>query len=100
MRHHGCGDPDPGGLTLIIWLNGAFGSGKTTLTRELHRRLPDAVIFDPEYVGYGLTHGLNSCSSRRLTRGHTGLVNQTTHGSLADHYLCLAPSQADSVKMP
>jgi adenylylsulfate kinase-like enzyme len=40
--------------TLIIWLNGAFGSGKTTLTVELHRRLPDAVIFDPEDVGYVL----------------------------------------------
>jgi thymidylate kinase len=40
---------------LIIWLNGAFGSGKTTLTGELHRRLPDAVIFDPEYVGSVLT---------------------------------------------
>ncbi|MGH3201269.1 MAG: AAA family ATPase [Streptosporangiaceae bacterium] len=40
---------------MIIWLNGAFGSGKTTLTEELHRRLPDAVIFDPEHVGYVLT---------------------------------------------
>lgn len=41
--------------TLIIWVNGAFGGGKTTLTEELHRRLPDAVIFDPEYVGSVLT---------------------------------------------
>jgi uridine kinase len=39
---------------LIIWLNGAFGSGKTTLTGELHRRIPDAVVFDPEDVGYVL----------------------------------------------
>ena len=43
---------------MIIWLNGAFGSGKTTLTEELHRRLPDAVIFDPEYVGYVLTQAV------------------------------------------
>lgn len=43
---------------MIIWLNGAFGSGKTTLTGELHRRLPDAVIFDPEYVGYVLTQAV------------------------------------------
>jgi hypothetical protein len=49
---------NPRGLTLIIWLNGAFGSGKTTLTEELHRRLPDAVIFDPEYVGYVLTQAV------------------------------------------
>ena len=58
MRHHGCGDPDPGGLTLIIWLNGAVGSGRTTLTRELNRRLPDAVIFDPEYAGHVLTQAV------------------------------------------
>jgi deoxyadenosine/deoxycytidine kinase len=43
---------------LIIWLNGAFGSGKTTLTGELHRRLPDAVVFDPEDVGYVLTQAV------------------------------------------
>jgi hypothetical protein len=37
---------------MIIWINGAFGGGKTTLADELHRRLPDALPFDPEYVGY------------------------------------------------
>lgn len=37
---------------MIIWLNGAFAAGKTTLAEELHRRLPEALPFDPEYVGY------------------------------------------------
>jgi cytidylate kinase len=37
---------------LIIWINGAFGAGKTTLAEELRRRLPETVLFDPEYVGY------------------------------------------------
>jgi predicted kinase len=36
---------------MIIWLNGGFGSGKTALAEELHRRLPDAVVYDPEEVG-------------------------------------------------
>jgi predicted kinase len=38
-------------VPVIIWLNGGFGAGKTTLADELHRRLPDAVVFDPEEVG-------------------------------------------------
>jgi adenylylsulfate kinase-like enzyme len=37
---------------VIIWINGAFGAGKTTLADELSTRLPDAMLFDPEYVGY------------------------------------------------
>ena len=41
---------------MIIWINGAFGAGKTTLAEELSRRLPEAVLFDPEYVGYLLRH--------------------------------------------
>jgi predicted kinase len=38
-------------VPVIIWLNGGFGAGKTTLAGELHRRLPDAVVYDPEDVG-------------------------------------------------
>ncbi len=36
---------------MIIWINGAFGAGKTALAEELHRRLPDAVLYNPEDVG-------------------------------------------------
>ena len=41
---------------MIIWINGAFGAGKTTLAEELSTRLPEAVLYDPEYVGYLLRH--------------------------------------------
>jgi hypothetical protein len=34
-----------------IWINGGFGAGKTTLAEELHRRLPDAVVYNPADVG-------------------------------------------------
>lgn len=37
---------------VIIWIDGTFGSGKTTLVEELRGRLPDAMVFDPEDVGY------------------------------------------------
>ena len=38
-------------MQVIIWINGGFGAGKTTLAEELHRQLPDAVVYDPEDVG-------------------------------------------------
>ena len=38
-------------MAVIIWINGGFGAGKTTLAEELHRRLPAAVVYDPEDVG-------------------------------------------------
>ncbi len=37
---------------MIIWINGAFGSGKTTCAYELHRRLPNSYVYDPENIGY------------------------------------------------
>ncbi|MFI6358004.1 AAA family ATPase [Streptomyces sp. NPDC050743] len=39
---------------MIIWVNGAFGSGKSTLVDELRPRWPEALIYDPEMVGYVL----------------------------------------------
>jgi predicted kinase len=41
-------------VPVIIWINGGFGAGKTTLAEELCRRLPDAVVYDPEDVGFML----------------------------------------------
>ncbi len=38
-------------MPVIIWINGGFGAGKTTLAQELHRRLSDAVVYNPEDVG-------------------------------------------------
>lgn len=37
---------------MIIWINGPFGGGKTHIAHELHRRLSNSVIFDPEKVGF------------------------------------------------
>ena len=41
---------------MLIWLNGPFGGGKTQTAYELRRRLADAVVCDPELVGFGLQH--------------------------------------------
>ena len=36
---------------VIVFLNGAFGIGKTTVARHLRDRLPGSAIFDPELLG-------------------------------------------------
>jgi AAA domain len=41
-------------LCVIIWINGAFGSGKTTTAGLVAKRLDGARLFDPEYVGFML----------------------------------------------
>ena len=35
----------------VVWLNGAFGAGKTTVARKLSSVLPDAMTLDPEAIG-------------------------------------------------
>lgn len=43
---------------MIAWINGAFGAGKTTTAAQLLEAaqaapdMPEARLFDPEYVGY------------------------------------------------
>lgn len=39
---------------LIIWINGTFGAGKTTVAYELQKRLAHAMVYDPERFGYAL----------------------------------------------
>lgn len=43
---------------MIIWLNGAFGAGKTSTATELQALLPGTRRFDPEWVGYMLKANL------------------------------------------
>lgn len=43
---------------MIIWINGAFGSGKTQSAHELHRRMPNSFIYDPENAGYYIRENL------------------------------------------
>ncbi|RKE16981.1 AAA family ATPase [Streptomyces sp. TLI_171] len=39
---------------MLVWINGPFGGGKTQTAHELVRRLPGAVVCDPEHLGFGL----------------------------------------------
>ena len=43
---------------MIIWLNGAFGSGKSTIGTLLQQKLTPSFIYDPEIIGGSLTANL------------------------------------------
>lgn len=43
---------------MIIWLNGPFGVGKTTLANILHKRIENSYLYDPELLGDFLQHQL------------------------------------------
>ncbi|MEU6931322.1 NUDIX hydrolase [Streptomyces sp. NPDC046385] len=40
---------------MIVWINGAFGAGKTSTARELVELIPNSTLYDPEVVGGGLS---------------------------------------------
>ncbi|RYX81669.1 tunicamycin resistance protein [bacterium] len=39
---------------MIVFINGAFGAGKTTTAKRLQERLPNSLLYDPEEVGFML----------------------------------------------
>jgi len=43
---------------MIVWINGAFGGGKTHTAYELVRRTERTVLIDPEIAGFGLQRTL------------------------------------------
>jgi hypothetical protein len=43
---------------MILFLNGPFGVGKTTVARLLARKLPHAMLYDPEAIGFVLRRTL------------------------------------------
>ncbi|MFD5868711.1 AAA family ATPase [Corynebacterium sp. NPDC060344] len=48
-----------------MWINGAFGAGKTTVARKIADALPNSVIVDPEDVGSTLRASLQGVAPRR-----------------------------------
>jgi AAA domain len=53
------------GATILLWINGPCGVGKTATASELNRRLPGSVVCDPEHVGYGMRRMLPPSLRRR-----------------------------------
>ena len=43
---------------MIIWINGCFGVGKTTVAGRLKEKIDNSIIYDPEKVGIFLFNTL------------------------------------------
>lgn len=43
---------------MVIWINGAFGAGKSHTAYELVRRTEGTALVDPELIGFGLQRRL------------------------------------------
>jgi len=37
---------------MILWINGAFGAGKTTTVKKLRKLLANSFLYDPEEAGF------------------------------------------------
>ncbi|SNZ02685.1 AAA domain-containing protein [Terribacillus aidingensis] len=75
---------------MIIWLNGAFGAGKTQTAITLQYRLPHAFLYDPEQAGLYIRKNLpNSMQKadfqnhplwRSIVREHLAYLTTNTEG--------------------
>ena len=39
---------------MILWINGAFGSGKSSVAEAINKKISRSFVYDPEQVGYFL----------------------------------------------
>lgn len=43
---------------MIVWINGAYGAGKSTVAEEIANRFPGTLIFDAGAVGNAVRDNL------------------------------------------
>lgn len=58
---------------MVIWINGPFGVGKTTLSKALLKQVKPGFLFDPEYIGF-LMKGSHDFQDIQLWRTITGAL--------------------------
>ncbi len=94
---------------MIVWLNGAFGAGKTRTARELADLIPDGTLYDPELIGLGLLSVLPADrldqvgeyqelpSWRRLVVDSAAALLMETHGTLVVPMSLLRQEHRDEI---
>lgn len=64
---------------MIVWINGAFGSGKTTVAALLAKKMRHAHIYDPEQVGYFLWDVFPAVMKRKGNFQHIPMWRDFNH---------------------
>lgn len=91
-------------LSMIVWINGAFGAGKTTTAALVAERIDGAKVFDPEYVGFMLMPFVTSPTGdfqdlplwrHLVVETMTGLARQYAHTWIAPMSLINAGYRAE-----
>lgn len=73
---------------MIIWINGAFGAGKTQAAYELRRRIGNAYVYDPENAGCFIRKNLpaSACTDDFQDYPMWRTVNLEMLRYIMDHY--------------
>ena len=73
---------------MIIWINGAFGAGKTQTVYELKNRIPNSIVYDPEKVGFFINKNIPKEMSKGDFQNHSIWrdINYTTLKYIDDNY--------------
>ena len=75
-------------ITMIIWINGAFGAGKTQTVYELKNRIPNSIVYDPEKVGFFINKNIPKEMSKGDFQNHSIWrdINYTTLKYIDNNY--------------
>ena len=67
---------------MIIWINGAFGSGKTSVAEAIHKKVSHSFIYDPEQVGYFLWDNFPNALKRKGNFQHMDIWRECNYNIL------------------
>lgn len=79
---------------MIVWVNGASGSGKTQIAYELRRRVANGWVADPEHVGFALqrmTPAGGRSEFQHLHAWRCAVADQLHHLDRAMHSTIIVP---------
>jgi deoxyadenosine/deoxycytidine kinase len=80
---------------MIIWINGAFGAGKTQTAISLRHRLPNAFIYDPEEAGFYIRKHIPDSMQKPDFQEHT-----LWRSIVREHLAYMAANTEDIIIVP